>query len=320
MLNLFCTKYARGDRPLFFVYSRKYFSRGLSPKQFFIVHFCITFYANYMAINIGSIGYNHTHEKNFIMDIPNGPGAYLFLLIKSSASFLINGKRFSVAKNSYVLLQPKTSCTYKAVKDNYIDDWFYFSMEEKDKSFLIENGIVMDQPVHLSAIEELSSLIHRIAYELFSEEPFHSEIQQNYTQIFFHQLFRVLKSKELPYPDMLSSKNEKLTYLRARIYQEPTDFKNIDDMADFMNLSRSGFQHLYTKVFGKNVMQDIIAGRVSRAKNLLKTTKFTISEIAEKCGYRTEYHFMRQFKEQTGYTPTEFRNANTWQQIEQLQK
>lgn len=271
-----------------------------------------------MAIKIGSIGYNHSHEKNFVMDMQNGPGAYLFLLIKSPASFLIKGKRYSVSKNSYIIIQPDTACCYKAVKDIYIDDWFYFGMEEEDKELLVQNGITLDQPIHLSSTEELSTLIHRIAYELFSEELFHEEIQDSYTQIFFYQLFRVLKSKELPYPDMLSSKNEKLTYLRARIFQEPTQFKNIDDMADFMNLSRSGFQHLYSKVFGKNVMQDVIAGRISRAKDLLKTTKYTISEITEKCGYKTEYHFMRQFKEQTGYTPTEFRQGNTWQQIDKF--
>lgn len=276
----------------------------------------ITFYANPMAIEIGSIGYNHTHEKNFFSDLPNGPGTYLFLLVKSPSIFTIKNKRYNVIKNSYVILTPTTPCTYKSTKEAYIDDWFYFSMTQSDIDFLLQNGVKLEQAVHLNDIDSLSALIHRIAYELFSAEPFHKEVQQHYTDIFFYELFRTIRSTKMPSPDFLSTKNEKLTYLRTRLFQEPSQFKSIDDMADFMNLSRSGFQHLYSKVFGKNVMQDVISGRIEKAKNLLKTTNLTISEIAGKCSYKTEYHFMRQFKEQTGLTPTEYRQSDTWNQID----
>jgi len=273
-----------------------------------------------MTIDIGSVGYNHIHEKNFHQNMPAGPGTYLFLLIKSPAIFIINGNRIQVLKNSYVILQPHTPSDYLAAKENYIDDWFYFGMNDKDKDFLQELGILFDQPVHLNDIEELSSLIHRIAFELFSSDPFHTEIKNLYTQIFFYELSRIITTTEVISQNTFTTKNEKLTYLRTKIFQEPSAFQNIDDMAEFMHLSRSGFQHLYSKVFGRNVMQDVISGRIERAKELLRTTKFTISEIAAKCGYKTEYHFMRQFKEKTGLTPTEFRNGNTWQQIDDFWK
>ncbi|MCR4741792.1 MAG: AraC family transcriptional regulator [Treponema sp.] len=67
-------------------------------------------------------------------------------------------------------------------------------------------------------------------------------------------------------------------------------------------------------------MQDVIAGRIEKAKKLLKTSNLTINEIASKCGYKTEYHFMRQFKEQTACTPTQYRNGNTWLQIDEFRK
>ena len=81
-----------------------------------------------MKINIGAIGYNYTHDSDFKMDRPGGPGAYLFLLVKSDAIFYINNKRHQVKKHSYVLLQPDTSCMYKGAKENYSDDWFYFGL------------------------------------------------------------------------------------------------------------------------------------------------------------------------------------------------
>lgn len=270
-----------------------------------------------MAIEIGSIGYNHKHEKGFYMDMPSGPGAYLFLLIKSPAIFKINGKIYSAAKNSFLIINRNTPCFYKSYKESYIDDWFYFGMAEDDIKFLSKLNIPFDIPIKLSSIEDLSSIIHRIAFEHFSSDSFHSEIKNHLTQIFFYELSRVINSEKTTSPDLLSSKNDKITYLRTQLFQNPTLFANINEMANFMNLSRSGFQHLYNNVFGHSVIKDVVSGRIEKAQEYLRSTNLTISEIAVKCGYKTDYHFMRQFKNQTGRTPTEYRNSDSWNQIKQ---
>ena len=70
---------------------------------------------------------------------------------------------------------------------------------------------------------------------------------------------------------------------------------------------RSGFQHLYKRLFGVSVMSDVIKGRLDRAKRLLSSTNLTVREIGERCGYSNEFNFMRQFKDYVGKTPTEYR-------------
>lgn len=270
-----------------------------------------------MAIEIGSIGYNHLHEKGFVSDFPSGPGAYLLLLVKSNSIFTIRGQTSTVNKNSYIIINPQTPCSYKGAKVNYIDDWFFFWIDNEDKQNLMKNGIEFDKPVYIGKVDELSALIHRISFEHFSSDKFHNELKDYYTRISFYQLARILTSKEQVSPDFLSTKNDRLTYLRTRLFQDPTYFSDVDEMAAFVNLSRSGFQHLYNKVFGHSVMQDIVAGRIEMAKKYLKTTNETIVEIATKCGYRNDYHFMRQFKKQTGKTPSEYRKSDTWNQIEE---
>ena len=52
------------------------------------------------------------------------------------------------------------------------------------------------------------------------------------------------------------------------------------------------------------------------AQKLEKVQKISITEISTKCGYKSEFHFMRQFKKETGLTPTEFRRSSSWTQIE----
>ena len=299
------------------------------------MHFYITFCAKsvapnpfsaynfFMAIQIGSIGYNHVHDKNFWQENPGGPGAPLFILVKSPAIFVINGKRMQVKKNSYVMLRRNTPVFYWAAKDIYIDDWFYFgfSDEQQDLHQFEELKLKFDEPVFIgSGVDSLSSIIHQISYEHFSADLYHEKIKQNYTDTFFLMLGRIVQSKNLPSSKVLASKNDKITYLRTRFYQEPDLFSTVDEMADFVGLSRSGLQHLYKKTFGITLIDDVIAGRLEKAKELLSRSELTIAEIAEKCGYKTEFHFMRQFKQKTSLTPTQFRNGDSWLQISSLQK
>ena len=269
-----------------------------------------------MNINIGAIGYNYTHEEDFRMDRPDGPGAWLFLLVKSDAIFYINGKRNLVKKHSYVLLQPKTPCMYQGAKENYEDDWFFFNMTEEDKTELLERGIVFDSPVFLGSTEEISSLIHQISYNHFSADIYHEEIKILLTSVLFLKTAQQAKSKIIQPPDVLAGKNDRLTYLRTRLFEEPALFSGIDEMAAYMNLSRSGFQHPYSHTFGVSVIHDVIKGRIEKAKSFLSKSNFSITEISNKCGYKSEFHFMRQFKKETGLTPTEFRRSSSWTQIE----
>lgn len=284
----------------------------------FFIAFCAEFaflvYNFGMNINIGAIGYNYTHEEDFRMDRPDGPGAWLFLLVKSDAIFYINGKRNLVKKHSYVLLQPKTPCMYQGAKENYEDDWFFFNMTEEDKTELLERGLVFDTPVFLGITEELSSLIHQISYNHFSADIYHEEIKILLASVLFLKTAQQAKSKIIQSPDVLASKNDKLTYLRTRLFEEPALFSGIDEMAAYMNLSRSGFQHLYSHTFGVSVIHDVIKGRIEKAKSLLSKSNYSITEISNKCGYKSEFHFMRQFKKETGLTPTEFRRSSSWTQ------
>ncbi len=65
-------------------------------------------------IKIGAIGYNYCHKDNFCADNPNGPGAWLFLLIKSDALLTIRGREYDVRPGTVCFISPSTPCGYRA--------------------------------------------------------------------------------------------------------------------------------------------------------------------------------------------------------------
>lgn len=264
-------------------------------------------------MKIGTIGYNYIHDmkrEHFEMDRPKGPGAPLFLIVKTTALFTISGKEYVVKPNSFVLLKAVTPCRYTAKDDVYTDDWVYFENDYWDGNFIKGLGIPMDIPVHLgNNVEELSQLIHILCYERYTSDAFHGEIEERYIEILFYKLSRLLKQKDCAFSEALSEKNYRFTQLRNEIFTQPDTVPDVGEMADWLGMSRSGFQHLYKKMFGVSVMTDVISARIQKAKRLLCATNLTVREIALKCGYSNEYSFMRQFREKEGRTPTEFRNS-----------
>ena len=72
------------------------------------------------------------------------------------------------------------------------------------------------------------------------------------------------------------------------------------------NISSCYLRRLFLSSLGISPKQYIINTRINHAKQLLLTNHYTISEVAEKCGFASVYHFSRAFKESTGLTPKKF--------------
>ena len=260
-------------------------------------------------MKIGSIGYNYSHGKEFVMDRPNGTGAWLFLLVKTPANFEINGKELYVKANSFVIFSPDTPCKYCAAEEIYTDDWMYFDADDYDFANFRKLKISLNEPIYLGNITELSRLMHILAYEHYSAELFHAEIEKHYLDILFLMIGRIVQSHSYASSNSLQQRNSSFTQLRGKILTMPDCVPDIGTMAEELGMSRSGFQHLYKKIFGVSVMNDVINGRLDRAKRLLSSTDLTVKEISAMCGYESEYNFMRQFKSKIGKTPSEFRRS-----------
>lgn len=81
-------------------------------------------------------------------------------------------------------------------------------------------------------------------------------------------------------------------------------------LAGRCNISEAYFRRLFTEAYQKTPHRYLLDMRLSRAKQLLCEGCLSISGIAEQCGFSSPYHFCRAFREQTGMTPTAYRNEH----------
>jgi AraC family transcriptional regulator of arabinose operon len=258
-------------------------------------------------MNIHSIGYNHPHDKNFVMDRRNGLDTWLFLLIKTPAIFLQDGKELVTKENSFILYTDKEPSYYRTFGEEYIDDWIHFMVDAGDEALFSELKLPLNRVTWLGNISELSPLIRSMTYEYYSPSPYSTDIITHYMKILFIKLSRQLHSELISPSEYDIRKHQNMVDLRTRIYNMPQAIPSVTALAEELSMSLSGFQHTYKKIFGVNVMNDVINSRLKQAKYLLATTDLTLGSIAAQCGYSNEFHLMRQFKKVMGCTPSDYR-------------
>lgn len=95
--------------------------------------------------------------------------------------------------------------------------------------------------------------------------------------------------------------------INENLTREPS----LGELAQAINLSSSRMCHLFKTETGVSPKQYIKMVRIQRAKELLLTSFLSVKEIARMVGARDESHFVRDFKKECGFTPTQYRASQS---------
>lgn len=77
-------------------------------------------------------------------------------------------------------------------------------------------------------------------------------------------------------------------------------------LADKCGISEVYLKKLFIKKFGLSPIKYIIQLKVNHACDLLRSKQYSVTQVAELCGYDNVYYFSRQFKEYVGTAPSVF--------------
>lgn len=153
---------------------------------------------------------------------------------------------------------------------------------------------------------EIAELYRKIMREFNAAEPYREELLDCYVKELFAKISRSVHKKKFPTADM-----EKLQQLHWQILSQPEYGWTVEEMAKSVSLSVSRLHALYRMCYGIAPMQEVIRCRIEQAKSMLLDSNMPLNMIAERLGYSNQYHFIRQFKAQTGMPPGAYRKKNT---------
>ncbi|MFC6296303.1 helix-turn-helix domain-containing protein [Pseudomonas sp. CCM 7893] len=84
---------------------------------------------------------------------------------------------------------------------------------------------------------------------------------------------------------------------------------SLGQLAGMCALSEYHFARMFRESFGLPPHQYLLARRVNRARELLRSSSLPLSEIALACGFSSASHFTNRFRQAMGATPGEYRQA-----------
>ncbi len=252
-------------------------------------------------IKIQYVDTGATHSKDFVFDVPEGHERWLVLLTRTAAMFEVDGIMTRYPANSAIIYRPHQKILYQACEDTYVNDWIRFATDE---DFIHTPHLPHGVPFPVND----PKTIHKL-YELILNE---NIFDHEYKEVSLDSLMRLLFIK------LIESYNQKsvnplhtsLSELKREIHKFPNNDWSLKMMSEKLNISIGYLELIYKEAFGISCIDDVISSRINMAKKLLIYTQYPISNISERCGYKSIEHFYRQFKKNTGLTPSIFRKKH----------
>ena len=104
--------------------------------------------------------------------------------------------------------------------------------------------------------------------------------------------------------------SEYIRELCSKINEHPDRDYKLEKLAYDIGYSSQHFSRLFKKYAGVSFREFFITARINRAKYLLSSTEYSISQVAEISGYDDIFLFSKLFKKHTGIPPSQYRNAS----------
>jgi DNA-binding GntR family transcriptional regulator/AraC-like DNA-binding protein len=99
----------------------------------------------------------------------------------------------------------------------------------------------------------------------------------------------------------------RLRRVTGLVHARIEDELSLEEMARSVGLSTAHFSQMFRKSTGQSPHQFVLLQRIERAKEMLSAAEGRILDIAIACGFKTQQHFARVFRQFCGASPTEYR-------------
>jgi len=255
---------------------------------------------------IRDITVNYECRKSFRCLRKNGlPEKNLFVLFKTPAYVSVDGKFVYTEAGSYCIFEKGAYTEYYSAQDYFCHDFFHFTYEAYEKN-VFEN-LSFGKVCGLRGSGEISDIISLMKKESRLAKPSENRVLSELARYFFAKLAAstVFDAK----CESLETRYVNLKIMREKILDSPEKSYNATELASKMYMSTSYFQHLYKELFGTALNADIIRARTDKAAAMLVYGEYSVSDIANMCGYNSTEHFIRQFSKLYGMTPDKYRRS-----------
>lgn len=236
---------------------------------------------------------------------PTDPShGHLFVRFNSHAYINLNNVRVEARPGDFIFFNRFDRISYGAIGGPFDHDYFrfYLTEEEEAELFNFETARLCRAPLS----EDMEKVFSLMVKEFYSNNRGAEDTLSMLGKLFLTYSKRIITlgdKKKLCEADAFLD-------LRIKILSAPERAWTVEKLAESMHYTPAHFERRYKAAFGISPIDDVIAARIKKSRELLTGTNMTVSAIASLTGYNNVEHFIRQFKKYNdSISPSAFRKG-----------
>lgn len=178
-----------------------------------------------------------------------------------------------------------------------------FQFDHADPALLVS---LLPEVVHVRGSARLSQLVHMVGEESAEEKPGCEFIQSRLVELLLVEAMRSTTAGSAPPGLLRGLGDERLALALKQMHAQVERDWTVAQMAKVAALSRSTFFERFTRTVGVPPMEYLLAWRMEIAKQLLRSHKVPVAEVAERVGYGSTSTFSVAFSRHVGQSPSRF--------------
>lgn len=243
------------------------------------------------------IRHNWHENAGMRLDRPEGSGDYVLLHFLTPVLVWFDGRQREVPSGTLIVFKPQTGHGFYS-QGPLLHDWMHISGDVE--TAMNEVGLQTDTLYHMAQNLQITERIARLEAEFFAQNAHWERCINTLLEELWITIARQAGGN-ISQP-VLQATADHLRELRAVMMQHPEWPWTNEMMARRVNISVSRLYPLYRRLFSISPGRDLILMRVEKAKNML-SQGVSVVQVTEALGYGSTFHFIRQFKQETGVTP-----------------
>ncbi|MGU8570342.1 AraC family transcriptional regulator [Clostridium perfringens] len=246
---------------------------------------------------IPGLGYKYEVLKN----------AVIHYVTKGYGTFKFNGKVYNLKKGDIFILLKGMQVEYVAsIDDPWEYYWIGFSGSNANE-YLNRTSITNSCVANCEENSKIPQIILNMCEISKTYNPSKSD-----DILLLKELYSLLYALIEEFPKPFEYKDKELhTYIQDALNFINSNYMHsitVQEIADYVNLSRSYLYKMFIKNLGISPQRYLINLRMYKATLLLKSTKLPIGEVASSVGYSDSLLFSKTFSKHFSMSPLNYRN------------
>ena len=257
---------------------------------------------------VTDIGF-YPHAQYHYLERPAGCDTHIFIYCIEGEGWVIleNNKKLPIRKNTILVIPAQMPHIYGATEaDPWSIYWFHLKGEAVERFI---QGFNMDNfTLYVPATQAVRIInLFDLCYETLLYKGYSFKHYLYVSQVMRHLLGMIaLLQGESQQDERKSVYVERsIQYMVEHVQSSLT----LDELADYISLSKSHFIHLFKQVTGYSPIDYYMRLKIQRACQYLDLTDYSVKEVSKNIGIQDAYYFSRVFSKIMGQSPSDYRKT-----------